>query len=366
MRRSKKLSALVLGMIMVMGMAACGAKDTSPQTTAAAVSKDSKEQEGKAQESKDGESSAQAETKGEPVAGEAVYNWKWGTVDSTSNPNYEAMEYFCKLLDEKAPGKWSIQIYPDSQLGDASQLCESVQMGTLEMACPASSIIANYVPDYGVFDMPYLFTTAEEVDAVLDGQVGTELAALSDSANMKLVAWWEIGFRCLANNARPVNTVDDVKGLRLRVMSNEVHQSLWTALGADPVPMSLSDAYVANQNGTIDGQDNPLHSLIANSTFEVCHYIAVSNHVYSPLGVIVSPKAWSSMPAEDQEIFMECMKEATANQKKLVRDQNEKAAKELEEKGCEVTYPDLKPFADKMEVVYDQYPQFSGWLEKIK
>ena len=178
--------------------------------------------------------------------------------------------------------------------------------------------------------------------------------------------WWEIGFRCLANNARPINSVEDVKGLRLRVMSNEVHQALWTALGADPVPMSLSDAYVANQNGTIDGQDNPLHSLIANSTFEVCHYIAVTNHVYSPLGVIVSPKAWASMSPEDQELFMECMKEATANQKKLVREQNEKAAKELEEKGCEVTYPQLQPFADKMEVVYEQYPQFSVWLDKIK
>ena len=92
----------------------------------------------------------------------------------------------------------------------------------------------------------------------------------------------------------------------------------------------------------------------------------MTNHVYRPLGVIVSPKAWASMSPEDQELFMECMKEATANQKKLVREQNEKAAKELEEKGCEVTYPQLQPFADKMEVVYEQYPQFSVWLDKIK
>lgn len=364
MRKSKRLLALAMGMTLAVGMTACGSKEAAPRTTAAAAAaQDSQAKDSQEDKSKD---SAPAGKDAAPAASETTYNWKWGTVDSTSNPNYEAMEYFCTLLDEKAPGKWSIQIYPDSQLGDASQLCESVQMGTLEMACPASSIVANYVPDYGVFDMPYLFTTAEEVDAVLDGEVGAELAALADNANMKLVAWWEIGFRCLANNARPINSVEDVKGLRLRVMSNEVHQALWTALGADPVPMSLSDAYVANQNGTIDGQDNPLHSLIANSTFEVCHYIAVTNHVYSPLGVIVSPKAWASMSPEDQELFMECMKEATANQKKLVREQNEKAAKELEEKGCEVTYPQLQPFADKMEVVYEQYPQFSVWLDKIK
>lgn len=110
----------------------------------------------------------------------------------------------------------------------------------------------------------------EEVDKVLDGELGQELAAEADSANMKMLGWWEVGFRCLANNKLAVNTPDDVKGLRIRVMSNEYHQALWSALGADPVPMSLSDAYVANQNGTIDGQENPLHSLVANSTFEVC------------------------------------------------------------------------------------------------
>ena len=185
MRKSKRLLALAMGMTLAVGMTACGSKEAAPRTTAAAA-QDSQAKDSQEDKSKD---SAPAGKDAAPAASETTYNWKWGTVDSTSNPNYEAMEYFCTLLDEKAPGKWSIQIYPDSQLGDASQLCESVQMGTLEMACPASSIVANYVPDYGVFDMPYLFTTAEEVDAVLDGEVGAELAALADNANMKPVSY---------------------------------------------------------------------------------------------------------------------------------------------------------------------------------
>ena len=156
MRKSKRLLALAMGMTLAVGMTACGSKEAAPRTTAAAA-QDSQAKDSQEDKSKD---SAPAGKEAAPAASETTYNWKWGTVDSTSNPNYEAMEYFCTLLDEKAPGKWSIQIYPDSQLGDASQLCESVQMGTLEMACPASSIVANYVPDYGVFDMPYLFTTA--------------------------------------------------------------------------------------------------------------------------------------------------------------------------------------------------------------
>ena len=295
----------------------------------------------------------------------AVYNWKLGSVDSTTNPNYKAFQHFNELLNQKAPGKWNITIYPDSQLGDGGQQVESIQMGTLELAAPNCSLVANYVPDYGVFDMPYLFANEEEVDKVLDGPLGQELAAKADSANMKMLGWWEVGFRCLANNKCAVNSPDDVKGLRIRVMSNEYHQALWNQLGADPVPMSLSDADVATQHGTIDGQENPLHSLVANSTFEVCHYIAVTNHVYSPMCIIMSNQAWDSMPPEDQQIFMDCLKEAETYQKELVRVQKEKAEQELKDKGCEITHPDIEQFAEKVKPVYDKYPQFSGLINRI-
>lgn len=343
----KKRQMLVVMAAAVFGLAGCGQSGSAAPAA------------GETQKN-------EAQKNDAPAADSAqTYNWKWGTVDSTSNSNYEAMEYFCGLLDEKAPGKWNIQIYPDSQLGDAAQMCESVQMGTLEMALPASSIVANYVPDYGVFDMPYLFENEEEADKVLDGDLGEELAAEADSANMKMLSWWEVGFRCLANDKKAVNSPEDVKGLRIRVMSNEYHQALWNELGADPVPMSLSDAYVANQNGTIDGQENPLHSLVANSTYEVCHYVAVTNHVYSPICVIMSNKAWNSMTQEDQEIFSECMKEAAAHQKELVREQKDKAEQTLVEKGCEVSHPDVAEFAKLVQPVYDKYPQFTELVNKI-
>ena len=301
----------------------------------------------------------------EAAAANPTYVWKFGSVDSTSNPNYEAFVHLGELLDEKAPGKWDITIYPDSQLGDAAQMIESVQMGTLEMTAPNCSLVANYVPDYGVFDMPYLFADEEEADKVLDGDLGKELAAEADSANFKMLGWWEVGFRCLANNKRAVNSPEDVKGLRIRVMSNEYHQALWSQLGADPVPMSLSDAYVANQNGTIDGQENPLHSLVANSTYEVCHYVAVTNHVYSPMCMVMSTKAWNSMTEEDQAIFMECLNEAEVYQKQLVRAQKQTAEQTLIDKGCEVSHPDVSAFAELVQPVYDKYPQFSELVSRI-
>lgn len=338
----KRFCAAAAAAVVMAGITACssGSESSSGQTTGAAAEEQAAE-------------------------GETLYEWKLASVDSTTNPNYKAFQYLNELLDERAPGRWEITIYPDSQLGDGAQQIEAIQMGTLEMAAPNCSLVANYVPEYGVFDMPYLFQNEEEVDRVLDGELGEELAALSDSANIKMLGWWEVGFRCLANNVRAVNTPDDVKGLRIRVMSNEYHQAIWAQLGADPVPMSLSDAYVANQNGTIDGQENPLHSLVANSTFEVCHYIAVTNHVYSPMCMIMSNQTWNSMTEEDQQIFMECLKEAEKYQKELVRAEREIAEQELIDKGCEVSHPDIQAFADRMQPVYDKYPEFSELVDKI-
>lgn len=296
----------------------------------------------------------------------AEYNWKFGLVDSTTNPNYLAAEELTRYLEEEAPGKWSIQLYPSSQLGGSEEMLEAIQMGALEMCAPPSSAVANYVPEYGVWDMPYLFLDEAHVDAVMDGEIGARYIAMPEKANIKVAGWWEVGFRCLANNKHPVNSVDDVVGLRLRVMSNEIHQALFSALGADPVPMSLSDAYIANQNGTIDGQDNPLPNLYANNVYEVCRYVAVTRHVYTPLPVCMSMTAWNSMSKADQEVFARCMQRASKWQKDTHRAKSLDAAANLESKGCQITYPALEPFAAKMQVVYDKYPQFKDEIAAIR
>jgi TRAP-type C4-dicarboxylate transport system substrate-binding protein len=149
-------------------------------------------------------------------------------------------------------------------------------------------------------------------------------------------------------------------------MSNEIHQTLFSALGADPVPMSLAEAYVANQNGTIDGQDNPLANLIANSTYEICKYIAVTNHVYTPLPFIMSLKAWNEMTAEDQQVFMDCVNRATAWQREGNRTAQRNAASQLTGFGNIVTYPDVSLFEAKMQSVYAKYPQYADIISQIK
>lgn len=199
-----------------------------------------------------------------------TYVFTFGTVDTDEHPSTMSAKKLGEILNEKAPGKWQINVHPNSTLGGAAELVESIQMGNVDMACPATSFLANYVPSIGVLDLPYMFTNTSEAYAVLDGDVGQQLAADVEAVGIKCLSYWEVGFRCIANSARPINSVEDVSGLRLRIMSNEIHQALFSALGVDPVPMGLADALVANQQGTIDGMDNPIRIMVdANCAYDV-------------------------------------------------------------------------------------------------
>ena len=302
----------------------------------------------------DSNSSPSASNSGD--TSDATYTFSFATIDTEEHPTTLAARRLVEILT----------VYANGTLGQAAELVEAVQMGNVDIASPTTSFVANYVPNLSVLDMPYLFENTAQADAVLDGEIGKSLGAEVDAAGMKFLDFWEVGFRCLANNKRAIENADDVAQLRLRIMSSEIQEALFTALGCDPVPMSLSDALVANQQGTIDGMDNPLASLYTTSVYEFDHYIAVTNHTYTTQCVIMSEKAWNSMTPEDQEIFAEAVREATQFQRETNRSQEEEAANNLIERGCEITYPDLSGFAEKMDVVYEQFPEYSDLIAQIQ
>ena len=306
----------------------------------------------------------QAEGGGQ-AAPDRVYNWRFGLVNSPTDPNFLAAQRFVDYLDELAPGRWNIELFPSSQLGTADEMLQSLQMGALELTAPPSSSLANFASEFGVWDMPYMIRDGAHADAVLDGEIGQSFIDYAAQANVRLVGWWEVGFRAIANNVRPIYSPEDVAGLRLRVINNEFFIALFGELGADPVPMSLSEAYIAIQNGTIDGKDNPPESLINNATHEVARYIAISRHVYTPLPVSMSMNAWNSMPEEDQAIFMEAMERATEWQRNARREGDVEAINRLEAYGNVVTWPDQDAFQEQMQPVWDTFPQFTDIIERI-
>ena len=183
---------------------------------------------------------------------------------------------------------------------------------------------------------------------------------------LKGLGIWESGFRNLTNSKKEINSAEDVKGLRIRVMENEIHQKLWKALGADPVPMAWSEAYTAMQQGAIDGQENPATVIDKNNVVEVNKHMAITEHVYSTVYVLMAPKTWNSLTDEDQQVIAECMEEANLAERELSRKMDAEAVSTLEEQGMKVTYPDKTELIAETQSVRDTYgADYKETLDRI-
>ena len=277
-----------------------------------------------------------------------------------------SMDRFAQMVNEKSGGRITVLTFHNGQLGSERENIESVQMGDLDMAVVNQSVLVNFLPEVAVFDLPYTLTSAEHADRVFLGEIGREYLNALEAVRLKGFSIWESGFRNLTNSKREVNSVEDVSGLRIRVMENKIHQELWMALGADPVPMSWSDAYTGMQQGAIDGQENPATVIDKNNVVEVNKNMAVTEHCYSTVYILFSPKIWNRLTREDQELLEACMREAEVEERALSRTMDKEAIVTLQSKGMVVTYPDKKGFIEKSAPVREKYgANFKQMLERV-
>lgn len=266
-----------------------------------------------------------------------------------------SMENLAREVLEKSGGRIEILPFHNGQLGSERENIESVQMGDLDMAVVNQSVLVNFEPGIAVFDLPYTFTSAEHADKVFLGEIGKEFLQKLEKVRLHGFAVWESGFRNLTNSKHEVHRVEDVEGLRIRVMENKIHQDLWKALGADPVPMSWSDAYTGLQQGALDGQENPATVIDKNNVAEVNNHMALTEHCYSTVFILFSPKIWNRLSAEDRKLLEDCMAKANLDERALSRKMDKEAIATLEGKGMKVTYPDKSGFIEKSAPVREHY-----------
>lgn len=266
-----------------------------------------------------------------------------------------SMDNFAKDVEEKSNGRIVVHTFHNGQLGTERENIESVQMGNLDIAVVNQSVLVNFFPDISVFDLPYTITSAEHADKVFLGEIGQSFLNKLPEVRLHGLAIWESGFRNLTNSKREINSADDVKGLRIRVMENKIHQDLWGALGADPVPMSWSDAYTGMQQGAIDGQENPATVIDKNNVVEVNKNMAMTEHCYSTVFLVMAPKTWDRLSPEDQKLITDCMNKASLDERALSRKMDKEAITTLESKGMVVTYPDKTLFIERSKPVRDFY-----------
>ena len=279
----------------------------------------------------------------------------------------QSMDHFAALVKERTGGRVVINTFHNAQLGAERDNVEGIQLGNLDIAVVNQSVLGNFVQEISAVDLPYVIQDYDHADKIFLGEIGQGFLAKLDGVGIKGIAIWESGFRNLTNSKRDVNTVDDVKGLRIRVMENQIHQDLWRAFGADAVPMSWGEAYTAMQQGAIDGQENATTIIDKNNVVEVNKNMAITEHAFASCFIVMSPATWASIPPEDQKIFMDCMAEANVYLRKVTEEMNREAIETLKSKGMVVTYPDKAPFIEKSKVVRDKYgSRYADTIAKIE
>lgn len=281
----------------------------------------------------------------------------------------ECTKEFKRLVEEKTNGSVIIDIYPNGQLGTVPEYIVGLQSGSLDLAPAASTFIANFCTSISVFDMPFLFESYEHAWKTLDGEVGQILdKELRENGLIPLI-WYGIGFRNITTSPKHmINTIDDFKGFRIRIMQSVVFQKQFQALGADATPMDWGELYTALQQGTVDGQENPYSQILSSNIWEVNPIIIQSEHTFTPAVFMMSPYVADKLGESQMNAILECAKEATKFFRDSAQGINAAALKALrDEKHCTVVDNLSKSeLQARTAGVYDEFPQYADLVAKIR
>ena len=275
---------------------------------------------------------------------------------------------FEELVEERTDGKVNIEIFPNASLGDERTLLEGMQIGTVDMGVITNGPVANFVEEMAVFELPFLFPSPEAAYSVLDGPIGQELLDKLADVNLKGLAYAERGFRNLTNSERAVNSPEDLDGLRIRVMENPVYTDTFRELGANAIPMAWTEALTAMQQGTIDGQENPVNVIHSFKLDETQGYMTLSRHTYAPAIFVMGMPAWNQLPEAAQAVLEEAAQEAAEHERQVNANMEAEQLAALREAGMEINdTPDMEAFQAAVAPVYEKYgEQFGDYLPRIQ
>lgn len=291
-----------------------------------------------------------------------------GTTVNEQDSFHVAAIKFVELVDERTNGEYKIEIYPNGTLGGESDMLDSMSTGMLDMGIITSGPFVNFSEMMGVLDMPYLFANNEEAYKVLDGEIGRELLDTLEDAGLKGLAYAERGFRNVTNSVRPVTCADDLAGLKLRVMENEVYTATFKALKVNAVPMAWAEALTAMQQGTIEGEENPINVIYSYSLWDYGQkYVTLDRHSYSTAIITMSLDVFNSLDEATQAIFLQSAQEAAEYERAWVAEQEADQLATIKSHGVEVVEnPDVDSLRAAVQSVYDAYPQYADYIARIQ
>lgn len=273
---------------------------------------------------------------------------------------------FESIVEEKAAElgyEVDVQLFPSAQLGSETEMVKQLQMGTLDMCPTTTGPLGLFKTDFLAFDLPYLFLNYAQADAVLDGEIGTEMLSALEDQNIIGLAWWENGFRELTNKTRPVTKPEDLDGIKLRTMENDVHIDFFSSMGASPTPLGFGEIYTSLQSGVVDGQENPLSIIAVNKFYDVQPYTTISDHVYSPVPVLFCKSTFEKYPEDLQALIRDTAYEVRTYERQAGRDAEQEYIDEIATKSEIYTLSEEEKLAFK-EVALETYAKFEDKIGK--
>ena len=258
-------------------------------------------------------------------------------ISISQNSHYGvAIDTFAKEVEKRTAGRYKIQNFYSGALGAERESIEAVQLGTLDLTMTSSGPVPNFVPEVAILDIPFLFKDYAQARSTLDGPIGQDMLGKFTPKGIIALAWGENGFRHMTNNKRSVNAPDDLKGLKMRTMENPVHMQAYKAFGIIPTPMAFTEVFTALQQGTVDGQENPLSVIISAKFDQVQKHLSLTGHVYSPAIFLMNKAAFDKLSAADKQAFLDAAKEGTKANRARVDEDDAKGVADLRAKGMTV------------------------------
>lgn len=281
-------------------------------------------------------------------------------VVNSDHPYQMGLMKFKEIVEEKTKGLIKVEIYPSGQLGNERDTVEALQLGTLDMCLACTAPLTGFESQFMLFDLPFLFKNKKHAYAVLDGEIGNAVLAKLESKGIKGLCYFEVGFRNFTNSKHPINNPSDISGLKFRLMETPVHLKSVEVWGGIPTPMAIGEVFTALQQGTIDGQENPLPIIDTFKLYEVQKYLSITEHFYSATPLLIQKKIWDKLSPENQTIILE----AAQAGRDVCRVKNAEKEKILLEhftsKGMEINYADKKAFFETSKPVYDYFEDKLG------
>lgn len=262
---------------------------------------------------------------------------KFAFQNQKDHPQAQGAQKFADLVAAKTQGRIAVKLFPGGTLGGDLQTVSALQGGTVEMTVLNAGILSAQAREFGIYDFPFLFASPQEADAVTDGPFGKKLLDKLLAKNLVGLGYWELGFRNLTNSKKPINKVEDIAGLKIRVIQSPIYIDMFNALGANAVPMPFPELYTAMEQKAVDGQENPFSTILSSKFAEVQKYLTITRHIYNPQAVIMSKKFWDSLNPADQKALRDAMAEATTFQRGVSRVQADVALEDLKKAGMQVS-----------------------------